>query len=60
MIPIAGPWVTDLEINYVKDAAQNGWYENYQDWNIRLEETFVSFQSQSIQFHYHIVLQEYI
>ena len=44
-IPIAGPWVTDLEVNYVKDAAKNSWYENYQDWNIRLEETFCKFSN---------------
>lgn len=25
-IPIAGPWITDLEIGYVTDAARNGWY----------------------------------
>lgn len=44
-IPIAGPWVTDLEIDYVKDAAKNSWYENYQDWNIRLEETFCKYSN---------------
>jgi perosamine synthetase len=27
-IPIAGPWVTDLEVRYVADAAANDWYEN--------------------------------
>ena len=42
-IPIAGPWVTDLEINYVKDAAKNAWYEKSQDWNIRLEKTFCNY-----------------
>lgn len=25
-IPIAGPWITDREIEYVTDAARNGWY----------------------------------
>ena len=25
-IPVAGPWVTDLEIKYVSEAATNDWY----------------------------------
>jgi len=25
-IPVAGPWVTDLEVQYVADAAENDWY----------------------------------
>jgi perosamine synthetase len=25
-IPVAGPWVTDLEVQYVADAAANDWY----------------------------------
>ena len=27
-IPVAGPWVTDLEVKYVADAAATDWYEN--------------------------------
>ena len=27
-IPIAGPWVTELEVSYVADAAANDWYRN--------------------------------
>ncbi len=27
-IPIAGPWVTDLEVRYVAEAAANDWYGN--------------------------------
>lgn len=27
-IPVAGPWVTDLEVQYVADAAANDWYGN--------------------------------
>lgn len=26
-IPVAGPWITDREIEYVTDAARTGWYE---------------------------------
>ncbi len=25
-IPVAGPWITDLEVQYVADAAANDWY----------------------------------
>src|SRR6476469_4410880 len=25
-IPVAGPWVTELEIRYVSEAAANDWY----------------------------------
>lgn len=27
-IPVAGPWVTDLEVRYVAEAAANDWYTN--------------------------------
>lgn len=27
-IPVAGPWITDLEVRYVSEAAQNDWYGN--------------------------------
>ncbi len=27
-IPVAGPWVTELEVQYVADAAANDWYGN--------------------------------
>ena len=27
-IPVAGPWVTDLEVQYVAEAAANDWYAN--------------------------------
>ena len=39
-IPIAGPWVTDREINYTKEAAANGWYENASYWNNKFENAF--------------------
>ena len=25
-IPVVGPWITELEVAYVTDAARNGWY----------------------------------
>lgn len=39
-IPIAGPWVSGLEVNYVADAAANAWYENADMYNIRFERAF--------------------
>ena len=42
-IPIAGPWVTDLEIQYTADAAKNSWYERASEWNIRFEKTFAKY-----------------
>lgn len=39
-IPIAGPWVTEREINYTKEAAANGWYENSSYWNNKFEKAF--------------------
>ncbi len=39
-IPIAGPWVTEREINYTKEAAANGWYENCSYWNNKFENAF--------------------
>ena len=39
-IPVAGPWVTDLEIAYVADAAANDWYENAGNYVRRFEAAF--------------------
>lgn len=36
-IPLAGPYITQKEIDYVHDAAVHGWYETY-DMHIRLLE----------------------
>ena len=27
-IPVAGPWITQKEIDYVTDAVTNAWYSN--------------------------------
>ena len=42
-IPIAGPWVTEKEIEYVADAAANAWYENSGSYLQRFEEAFASY-----------------
>lgn len=42
-IPVSGPWVTDLEVEYVKDAAQFAWHENANLYNLRFEKAFSTF-----------------
>lgn len=42
-IPLAGPYITQKEIDYVHDAVVNGWYETY-DMHIRqLEQRFADY-----------------
>lgn len=36
-IPVAGPWITDLEIGYAADAARNAWYAGANVWHERFE-----------------------
>lgn len=42
-IPIAGPWITQKEIDYVTDAATNAWYENANMYHQRLEGAFADY-----------------
>jgi perosamine synthetase len=42
-IPVAGPWITQKEINYVTDAVTNGWYENATDYITRFENRFAEY-----------------
>ncbi len=39
-IPVAGPWITQKEIDYVADAAANSWYENSNVYHERFEKAF--------------------
>lgn len=39
-IPVAGPWITDKEVQYVADAAANGWYERANEYQTRFEKAF--------------------
>jgi perosamine synthetase len=39
-IPIAGPWITQKEIDYVADAAANAWYANANIYHDRFERAF--------------------
>ncbi len=36
-IPVAGPWITDLEVSYVNDAVRNAWYAGANAWHGRFE-----------------------
>jgi len=42
-IPVAGPWITNKEIDYVKDAAANSWYEYSDKYNQLFEQTFAEY-----------------
>ncbi|MBW1989207.1 MAG: DegT/DnrJ/EryC1/StrS family aminotransferase [Deltaproteobacteria bacterium] len=42
-IPVAGPWITEKEVRYVADAAQNAWYANANVYNDRFEKAFAEF-----------------
>lgn len=42
VIPVAGPWVTEREVEYVADAARNAWFSNHYEYNRRFEETFAA------------------
>ncbi len=42
-IPIAGPSITAKEVEYVADAAANGWFENAGAFNARFEAAFADY-----------------
>lgn len=42
-ISFAGPSITEKEVDYVLDAVNNGWYENYDGYIKRLEEAFAKY-----------------
>ncbi len=39
-ISVAGPWITQLEIDYVTDAVTNAWYGNANTYHERFEKAF--------------------
>ena len=41
-IPIAGPWITDKEIQYVTAAVADGWYGNASKYQTEFERAFVA------------------
>jgi perosamine synthetase len=42
-IPVSGPWITQKEIDYVADAAENAWYANANEYNERFEKAFADY-----------------
>jgi perosamine synthetase len=42
-IPVAGPWITQKEIDYVTDAVTNAWYSDANVYNQRFEEAFAAY-----------------
>ncbi|MGI8550089.1 MAG: DegT/DnrJ/EryC1/StrS family aminotransferase [Dehalococcoidia bacterium] len=42
-IPVAGPWITSREIEYVTDAVTNAWYDNANVYHERFEKAFSSY-----------------
>src|SRR5262245_51740837 len=42
-IPVAGPWVTELEVKYVAEAAETGWYERAGHYVNRFEKGFCEY-----------------
>lgn len=39
-IPVAGPWITDHEVNLVAEAARSAWYEHANHYHERFEAEF--------------------
>lgn len=42
-IPIAGPWVSDLEATYVAEAARGAWYQGAGSFVRRFEQSFANY-----------------
>ena len=42
-IPIAGPWITQKEIDYVTNAVTNAWYDNANIYHERFEKAFTEY-----------------
>lgn len=42
-IPVAGPWITQKEIDYVTDAVTNAWYGNANVYHERFERAFAEY-----------------
>ncbi len=42
-IPVAGPWITQKEIEYVSDAVRNAWYEHSATVQRKFEDAFAKY-----------------
>jgi perosamine synthetase len=40
---VAGPWITEKEIEYVRQAVANAWYDKANDWNKKFETNFAEY-----------------
>lgn len=47
-VPVAGPWVTDLEVGYVTDAARNGWYAGAGEYPKRFEDAMARYAKRRV------------
>jgi perosamine synthetase len=41
-VPVAGPWITQREIDYATEAATHGWYERAGEFPARFEKAFAA------------------
>ena len=48
-IPVAGPSITRLEIDYVTDAVTNAWYGNANMYHARFESAFADVCGQEVR-----------
>ncbi len=42
-IPVAGPWITEKEVDYVAKAARTAWYVDANVYHKRFEEAFARY-----------------
>lgn len=42
-IPVAGPWITDKEVEYAADAARNAWYDRAGEYPARFERAMADY-----------------
>lgn len=42
-IPSGGPWITEKELDYVKDACVNGWYSNWSNYLTKFEKAMCAY-----------------
>ncbi|MEQ8379069.1 DegT/DnrJ/EryC1/StrS family aminotransferase [Parvibaculum sp.] len=42
-IPVAGPWITEREIEYVTEAARTAWFKDHYTFNARFEKAFAEY-----------------
>ncbi len=42
-IPVAGPWITQKEVDFVSEAVRSGWYERSGEYPARFEKAFAQY-----------------